>query len=79
MPAGNPIVFNYPVHNDGGHYDFTTGIYTVPIDGNYEFTFRFRAENDASLGAWLVVDGEDVSLFSTTLGFKRMHLVIINT
>ena len=67
------------MHNDGGHYDSTTGIYTVPIDGIYEIIFRFRAENDASLGAGLVVDGEDVSLFSTTLGFKRMHLVIINT
>ena len=74
----DPIVFNYPVINTGGHYDPTTGIYTVPIDGTYEFIFRFRANNDAGLGAWLVVDGDDVSLFSIMLRFERLHLVIIN-
>ena len=57
VTPGDPIVFNYAVHNDGGHYDSTTGIYTAPIDGIYEFVFRIRADNDAAFGAWLIVDG----------------------
>ena len=61
MTPGDPIVFNYPVHNTGGHYDPTTGIYTVPLDGIYEIIFRLRAYNDADCPAWLVVDGEEVS------------------
>ena len=67
LNPGNPIVFNYLVHNAGGHYDPTTGIYTVPIDGTYEFIFRFYAYNDVGFGAWLVVNGDDVSLFSKIL------------
>ena len=62
--VSDPIVLNYPVHNTGGHYDPTTGIYTIPIDGTYEFIFRFRAFNDTVTGAWLVVDGNVVSLLS---------------
>ena len=60
MTPDDPIVFNYIVHNTGGNYDPTTGIYTVPIDGTYEIIFRIRAENDANVGAWLVVDGQRV-------------------
>ena len=33
VTPSDPIVFNYPVENTGGHYDPTTGIYTVPISG----------------------------------------------
>ena len=60
MTPGDPIVFNYPVQNAGDNYDPTTGIYTTPIDGTYEFLFCFRANNDENTGAWLVVDGEEV-------------------
>ena len=66
----DPIVFNYPVHNSGGHYDPTTGIYTVPLDGLYEFIFRLQAYSDASVGAYLVVDGDYVSLLSISSKHK---------
>ena len=66
MTVGDPIVFDNPVHNAGGHYDPTTGIYTTPIHGTYEFIFNFRAYQDTVVGAWLVVDGNRVSLLSTT-------------
>ena len=56
VTPGDPIVFNYPVHNVGGHYDPTTGIYTVPIDGIYEFFFHIYGYEDTSIGAFLVVD-----------------------
>ena len=72
VTPGNPIVFNYPVHNVGGHYDPTTGIYTVPLDGIYQLIFCFRARNDATVGAWLVVDGEEVSVVRTTTKFKTL-------
>ena len=66
MAPSDPILFNYTVHNSGGHYDSTTGTYTAPIDGTYEFIFNFRAYQDTAVGAWLVVDGDRVSLLSTT-------------
>ena len=61
LTPGDPIVFNYAVHNTGGHYDPTTGIYTVPLDGTYEIIFRIRAYEDPTVPAFLVVDGEVVS------------------
>ena len=33
----NPVVFNRTILNPGGHYDATSGIYTAPFDGTYEF------------------------------------------
>ena len=63
VTPGTPIVFNDPVHNTGGHYDPTTGIYTTPIDGTYEFIVSIRSYNDITLAAWLTVDGTDVSHF----------------
>ena len=57
----NPIVFNYPVYNAGGHYDSTTGIYTVPLDGTYEFTVHIWSYNDATVAALLTIEGTDVS------------------
>ena len=38
----DPIVFDNAVLNTGGHYDPTTGIYTVPIDDTYEFIVWWR-------------------------------------
>ena len=49
MTPADPIVFNYPMHSAGGHYNSTNGTYTVPIDGIYEFIFRFQADNDAEM------------------------------
>ena len=66
----DPIVFNYTVHNTGGHYDSTTGIYTTPIDGTYEIIVHLWSDNDVKLGAALTVDGVDVS------NATAVHLVI---
>ena len=62
LTPGDPIVFNYPVHNAGGHYDPTTGIYTVPLDGTYEFFFRIYGFEDNSIGAFLIVDDVQVGI-----------------
>ena len=66
VTPGNPIVFNYPVHNAGGHYNPTTGIYITPIDGIYEFIFRIRADNIADAIARFMIDDGDVGSFSIT-------------
>ena len=58
----NPIMFDYPILNTGGHYNPTTGIYTVPIDGTYEFIFQYRTLNDNSAESFLEVDGTRVGL-----------------
>ena len=57
----NPIVFNVAHLNPGGHYDVTSGIYTVPVDGVYEFMLRIRSLDDASFGVFIEVDNVHVS------------------
>ena len=42
--------------NPGGHYDVTSGIYTAPLDGVYEFMLNIRCVDDASVGVWIEVD-----------------------
>ena len=42
--------------NPGGHYDNTTGIYTVPIDGIYEFTVQIIVIEDESLIYYILID-----------------------
>ena len=61
-PVPDPIVFDDARINPGGHYDPTTGIYTVPQDGTYEFYVHLlNADENNSLWAFrLVVD--DVSV-----------------
>ena len=56
-----PIVFNVVPLNLGGHYDVTTGIYTVPVDGIYEFILHIWSIDDAGIGAWIEVDSVAVS------------------
>ena len=51
------MVFRIPLENTGGYYNRTTGVYTVPIDGTYEFIIHILGYEDVSTGAYLVVDG----------------------
>ena len=48
--------------NPGDHYDPTTGIFTVPIDGDYELIVQVLGDNDAEMFIYLNVDGTDVSI-----------------
>ena len=51
-----PVVFNYVVrHSDA--YDNTTGIYTAPLDGDYEFMLHALCNNDTTIEIYMVVDG----------------------
>ena len=61
-PVPDPIVFDEARINPGGHYDPTTGIYTVPEDGTYEFYLHIL-NGDETGDIWafsLVVDGDYV-------------------
>ena len=60
-PVPNPIVFDETRLNPGGHYDNTTGIYTIPIDGIYEFNVNVRGQPDHDFGSYLVRDGVDIA------------------
>ena len=51
--------------NPGGHYDPTTGIFTVPIDGDYELIVQVLGDDDAEMFIYLNVDGTDVSISMT--------------
>ena len=53
---GDPIIFNVVPLNPGDCYDVTTGIYTVPLDGVYEFQLHIWSINDAACGAYIVID-----------------------
>ena len=56
----DPIVFNIPALNPGDHYNASSGYYTVPIDGVYEFSFHIWVVTDSGFDAYLVVDGVQV-------------------
>ena len=60
-PVPNPIPFNETRLNPGGHYDNTTGIYTIPIDGIYEFNINVRGDEDNDFGFYFERDGVDVA------------------
>ena len=62
-PIPTPIVFDDHKINLGDHYNPTTGIYTVPLDGIYEFYVQIESYQDSNndWGFEIVVDGEDVS------------------
>ena len=45
-PIPDPTVFDETRLNPGGNYDNTTGIYTAPIDGVYQFNINIRSSGD---------------------------------
>ena len=63
VPEG-PIVWNETRVNPGGYYDNTTGIYTVPIDGIYEFTVQIAVIEDESLIYYILIDSVRVHYFN---------------
>ena len=62
-PIPAPIVFDDAKINPGNHYDPTTGIYTVPLDGIYEFYAQIESYVDSNndWAFYIVVDDEDIT------------------
>ena len=48
--------------NPGGHYDVTTGVYTVPVDGVYEFLLHIWMLDDSGFNAYIEVDNVRIML-----------------
>ncbi|KAL3870739.1 hypothetical protein ACJMK2_038783 [Sinanodonta woodiana] len=57
ITTGMVIKFSGTLLNDGNCYNIYTGIFTVPVDGTYLFTFSIVRINQNQLVAKLVVDG----------------------
>ena len=55
MP-GDPILFDEVRINNGENYDPTTGIYTVPVNGFYEFHVQTYVNSDGSLNWAFYID-----------------------
>ena len=45
--GSSPIIFDNVFLNLGSHYNATTGIYTVPLDGIYEFYSQIESLEDS--------------------------------
>ena len=67
----DPIVFNVAPLNVGGHYDITTGIYTVPTDGVYEFSLHLWNVDDPEFNAYLEVDNVTVKFSAKTISLEK--------
>ena len=65
----DPIVFNVSTLNPGGYYNASSGNYTVPIDGVYEFMVHIWVLQDSGFDAYLAVDGVRVLSFSYSGGW----------
>ena len=54
----DPIIFDLTPVNYGENYDSTTGIYTVPMDGLYEFNIQIYCKLDENVCVYYItVDG----------------------
>lgn len=56
------VVFDTVMLNQGSHYDNSTGKFTAPIAGLYNFSFNVLSDNDGTDGYWttsLFINGSD--------------------
>ncbi|XP_044195412.1 EMILIN-2 [Thunnus albacares] len=60
------IRFNKVLVNDGGHYDPTTGIFTVPTDGRYLVTAVLTAQRGEKVEAVLSVSNRSIQRLDST-------------
>ena len=56
--SDSPVNFDWDVINPGGHYDNTTGYYTVPYDGIYQFHVQMQSYSSSyTIYIHIYVDG----------------------
>lgn len=54
------IIFNSVRHNIGSHYDNTTGVFTVPVDGIYLINFSLISGNTSLVEGEIQVNGNRI-------------------
>ena len=58
-PVPAAIIFGWAQITPGGYYDNTTGIFTAPVNGLYEFNVQLRSTDDTFWGFTLFANGDD--------------------
>ena len=65
-----PLVFDNALLNPGGHYNSGSGIFTVPLNGNYEFTIHLWSSDQYNIHPYLVVNGNRVYPIPDVAAFR---------
>lgn len=68
LSQGNAIVFNFAFHNRGNAYDLTTGEFTAPVEGLYQF--HYIEHNSAAANANTGITVQKNSAF-----YKQLHTI----
>ncbi|XP_071085353.1 caprin-2-like isoform X1 [Haliotis cracherodii] len=60
-----PLTFGTILYNSGSGYNFTSGVFTVPVSGTYMFWTKIEInESDAYLNVWILTAGKEEILAS---------------
>lgn len=68
LSQGNDIVFNFAYHNRGNAYDLTTGEFTVPVEGLYQF--HYIEHNNASANG-----NTGITIQKNSVFYKQLHTI----
>jgi len=68
LAAGNAIVFNFAFHNRGSAYNLTTGEFTAPVEGLYQF--HYIEHNSAAANA-----NTGITVRKNSNFYKQLHTI----